>query len=225
MCYHSAMDLLDILRHVGTLVLAVLLGALIGFERERHDRPAGLRTHILVCMGSALITLVSRDMAGTRFDPGRIAAQIVSGIGFLGAGTIFRQGSLVRGLTTAASLWVIAGVGMATAAGPDSMVMGTVAALIVFFTLSVVNRIEDNYIPRRSFRSLTLTMDGDREHLGEILLGVMEYHVEVRRVQVQATESGLLTAQLRLRTPAAFSAQKVGAWLGQQPGVVSFEWE
>src|SRR6476620_6931619 len=124
------MTLLEMVLRLG---LSFLVGGLVGFERERRDRPAGLRTHILVCMGAALITLVSRAMAGTRFDPGRIAAQIVSGIGVLGAGTIFRQGSLVRGLTTAASLWVIAGVGMATAGGPDSMIMGTVAALIVFF--------------------------------------------------------------------------------------------
>src|SRR5688500_15602544 len=98
------MDYGQLLREIGTLLLAALCGALIGFERERQDRPAGLRTHILVCMGSALITLVSRDLAGARYDPGRIAAQIVSGIGFLGAGTILRQGNAVRGLTTAASL-------------------------------------------------------------------------------------------------------------------------
>jgi putative Mg2+ transporter-C (MgtC) family protein len=225
MCYDIPMDLTEILRQVGTLVLAVLLGALIGIERERNDRPAGLRTHILVCMGAALFTLVSRDMAGTRFDPGRIAAQIVSGIGFLGAGTIFRQGSLVRGLTTAASLWVIAGIGMATAGGPDSKVLASVAALIVFFTLSVVDRLEDAYIPRRSFRSLSLTIEGGRELLSAIMLGLIEQHVEVRRTQIQGTEAGLLTVQISLRTPASFSAQKVGAWLGQQPGVVRFEWE
>jgi len=219
------MNLTDLLRQLGTLVLAVLLGALIGIERERHDRPAGLRTHILVCLGSALITLVSRDLAGTRFDPGRIAAQIVSGIGFLGAGTIFRQGSLVRGLTTAASLWVVAGIGMATAGGPESMLLGIAAALLVFFTLTVVNRLEDTYIPRRSFRSLTLTMEGGRENLSGVMLGLIEQHVEVQRIQVQSMESGRLTAQMSLRTPATFSAQKVGAWLGQQAGVIRFEWE
>lgn len=225
MCYHGPVDLLDTLRQVGTLVLAVLLGALIGIERERHDRPAGLRTHILVCLGAALITLVSRDLAGTRFDPGRIAAQIVSGIGFLGAGTIFRQGSFVRGLTTAASLWVVAGIGMATAAGVESMILGSVAALLVFFTLSVVNRLEDTYIPRRSYRSLALSLEGGRENLSDIMLGLIERHVEVQRIQIQETEPGRLTVQMSLRTPATFSAQKVGTWLGQQPGVLRFEWE
>src|SRR5437867_3983926 len=101
------------------LLLAMLMGGLVGMEREQRDRPAGLRTHLIVCAGSALITLVSSRFGGDRFDPGRIAAQIVSGIGFLGAGTIFRSGSVVRGLTTAAGLWVVAGIGMAIAAGGD----------------------------------------------------------------------------------------------------------
>ncbi|NLN06375.1 MAG: MgtC/SapB family protein, partial [Firmicutes bacterium] len=98
------------------LFVSVLLGGLVGLERERHNRPAGLRTHILVCLGSALIMIVSfAGFSGTfgfSGDPARIAAQVVSGIGFLGAGTILRQGGFVRGLTTAASLWVVAAVGL-----------------------------------------------------------------------------------------------------------------
>src|SRR5688572_6987783 len=124
---------LDLLRMIGVLLLAALLGGLVGWERERRDRPAGLRTHILVCLGSALITLVSIQLSGTRFDPGRIAAQIVSGIGFLGAGTIMRQGNVVRGLTTAASLWTVAGIGMAVAASWETAILGGTAALIVVF--------------------------------------------------------------------------------------------
>src|SRR5437667_11349999 len=100
-------------------------------------------------MGSALITLVSERMAGARSDPTRIAAQIVSGIGFLGAGTILRQGNVVRGLTTAASLWTVAGIGMAIAAGPEMAILGAVASLIVVFTLTVVDRLEDIYISKK----------------------------------------------------------------------------
>ena len=103
------------------LVLAGILGGAVGFERERHNRPAGLRTHILVCLGSALVMIVSVEgfsgALGPRGDQARLAAQVVSGIGFLGAGTIMRQGSSVRGLTTAASLWVVAAVGLATGIG------------------------------------------------------------------------------------------------------------
>src|SRR5690348_13480184 len=104
------MSFLDMLLRLGT---ATLMGGLVGVEREQRDRPAGLRTHLLVCLGSTLITIVSIEMGGTHYDPARIAAQIVSGIGFLGAGTIFRSGSVVRGLTTAAGLWVVSGIGMA----------------------------------------------------------------------------------------------------------------
>src|SRR5204862_963051 len=119
---------------------------LVGFERARRDLPAGLRTHILVCMGSTLITLTSRELASGRADPTRIAAQIVSGIGFLGAGTIFRSGNSVRGLTTAAGLWVVAGIGMGVAAGKSLMALSAVAAALVFVMNHWVRRIEDRVV-------------------------------------------------------------------------------
>ena len=108
------------------LALAAALGGAIGFERELREREAGLRTHLLVCLGSALFTIISAygfhefltsGDAVVRTDPTRIAAQIVTGIGFLGAGAIIRQGISVRGLTTAATLWVAAAIGMAAGAG------------------------------------------------------------------------------------------------------------
>lgn len=108
------------------LVVAAALSGVIGLERELRERAAGLRTHMLVGVGSALFTLVSAyawsdfifdRSQGTVFDPTRIAAQIVTGIGFLGAGAILRQGLSVRGLTTAAGLWVVAAIGMASGAG------------------------------------------------------------------------------------------------------------
>src|SRR5215213_6037628 len=132
----------DLLGHVGQIMVSALLGALVGMERQRGDHPAGLRTHILVCVGAALMTLVSREMAGARFDPSRIAAQIVSGIGFLGAGTILRQGTLIRGLTTAASLWVVAGIGMAVAAGGSMAWLAAFASFLVLFTLTVLKRFD-----------------------------------------------------------------------------------
>jgi putative Mg2+ transporter-C (MgtC) family protein len=119
------------------LSVAAGLGGAIGMERELRERQAGLRTHLVVCVGSALFTLVSaygfHDFPASRVDPTRIAAQIVSGIGFLGAGAIIRQGLSVRGLTTAATLWLVAGIGMASGAGfYDAAVITTLGAL---FTL------------------------------------------------------------------------------------------
>jgi putative Mg2+ transporter-C (MgtC) family protein len=127
------------------LGIAAGLGGLIGLEREMRDREAGFRTHILVCVGSALFTIVSaygfRDFLTSgdqvvRADPTRIAAQIVTGIGFLGAGAIIRQGMSVRGLTTAATLWVAAAIGIASGAGYYSgAVVGTAITLLALWPL------------------------------------------------------------------------------------------
>ena len=136
---------LEILLRVG---LAAVLGGAIGFERELREREAGLRTHLLVSVGSALFTLVSAyawtDWAfsterGLVFDPTRIAAQVVTGIGFLGAGAIIRQGLSVRGLTTAATLWVVAAIGMATGAGYyAAAVITTVLVLVSLWPLRIL---------------------------------------------------------------------------------------
>jgi putative Mg2+ transporter-C (MgtC) family protein len=122
------------------LVLAAALGAAVGFERELREREAGLRTHLLVALGSALFTIVSAygfhsflssGASVVRADPTRIAAQIVTGIGFLGAGAIIRQGFSVRGLTTAATLWVVAAIGLAAGAGYYSGALITTAIVLL----------------------------------------------------------------------------------------------
>ena len=123
------------------LVLTVVLSGMIGLERQLHKRTAGLRTHILVSLGSCLIMLTSLYVFDiykeiTKIDPSRIAAGVITGIGFLGAGTIIREKEGVRGLTTAASLWVVAGIGLACGCGfINASVYTTVLALIVLFFL------------------------------------------------------------------------------------------
>ncbi|MBN2120154.1 MAG: MgtC/SapB family protein [Candidatus Omnitrophica bacterium] len=127
------------------IVLAVIFGGLIGLEREHKGRAAGLRTHVLVCMGSCLIMLVSLSVfeaykSQTPLDPGRIAAGVVTGIGFLGAGTIIRSVQHVSGLTTAASIWVSAGIGIGVGCGLYfASFLVTVFALV---TLVLFKRIE-----------------------------------------------------------------------------------
>ena len=124
------------------LLLAALLSGLIGYERERKGRAAGLRTHILVGVGSALVMLTGlyfvESLHGRMdVDPTRMGAQVVSGIGFLGAGTIFRAKASIRGLTTAASLWTVAGVGLAVGSGfYNGAIAATGVTLIVLFALT-----------------------------------------------------------------------------------------
>lgn len=128
------------------LSMSVLLSGLIGLERQLHRRTAGLRTHILVCMGSCLIMLTSLYVfdiyiSRTSIDPSRIAAGVITGIGFLGAGTIIREKEGVKGLTTAASLWVVAGIGLAVGCGMvNAAVYSTALALI---SLIFLRKIED----------------------------------------------------------------------------------
>lgn len=125
------------------LLLSTLVGGIIGIERENNNRPAGLRTHILVSVGAALIMLIStQGFEGLEggIDPSRLAAQVVSGIGFLGAGTIIRTGNSITGLTTAASLWVCGGLGLAIGSG--YYLGGIATAIIAFLSLGVLNKLE-----------------------------------------------------------------------------------
>ena len=137
------------------LALAVVLGGAIGLEREIKGKPTGLRTNILICVGSALLSDISVRIGimdnGTRFgDPGRIAAQIVSGIGFLGAGTIMQARGTVTGLTSAATIWVVAAIGMALGGGAYIEALG--ATLLVMLVLWGLGRLE-GLVARRATRS------------------------------------------------------------------------
>ena len=150
---------LDIL---GRLFLAALLGSVIGFERERLAWAAGMRTHMLVCVGSCLIMIVSAfgfsDILGkpnVTLDPSRIAAQVVSGIGFLGAGTILLRGEVVKGLSTAAGLWAVAAIGLA--AGSGLYVAALATTLIVLGILAGVKPIEERYRERAQSRAVRIT--------------------------------------------------------------------
>jgi len=123
------------------LTAGLVLGAIIGFERELHRQPAGFRTHSLVALGAALFTIVSAyGFSGPLVDPTRIAAQIVSGIGFIGAGTILQYRGHIRGLTTAASLWAVAAIG--TAAGAGMFVIAGTGTVLILVVLSVLDRVE-----------------------------------------------------------------------------------
>jgi putative Mg2+ transporter-C (MgtC) family protein len=129
------------------LLLAAGLGAAIGLEREYRQKPAGLRTNILIALGSALFTMASLELGGAAGTPDRIAAQVVTGIGFLGGGAILRSGLEVHGMTTAATIWVNAAVGMAAGAGEYTM--ATVATAITLAVLALLPPIE-GFFERRA---------------------------------------------------------------------------
>ena len=138
-------DIATQLDFAARLIIAAALGGLVGAEREFHGHPAGIRTHMLVALGSGIFTVLSihgfGQGAGSGIDPTRIAAQIVSGIGFLGAGAILKDGVVIRGLTTAASLWATAAVGMAAGAG--EYVIAGVSAGVILVSLWPINALAE----------------------------------------------------------------------------------
>jgi putative Mg2+ transporter-C (MgtC) family protein len=160
------------------VLVAALLGLVIGLDRERQDHSAGLRTHMILVIGAALAMMISINIA-VQFtdvtpngDPARLAAQVVSGIGFLGAGVIFRYGSSVRGLTTAASLWTMAIIGMAAGLGLFLAAAGI--TLIIFLILTLMNYVEDRYLATYNRLHITIwandrpgLIDDVRSYLGK----------------------------------------------------------
>jgi putative Mg2+ transporter-C (MgtC) family protein len=175
------------------LALAAGLGGAIGFERELRDREAGFRTHMLVCLGAALFTIVSAygftDFLETRdprisFDPSRIAAQIVTGIGFLGAGAIIRQGVSVRGLTTAATLWVAAAIGIAAGAGfYSAAILATGVVLIALWPLRIAAHQAVERIRTEDKSLIVILRAGARSE--QLFEALEREHARVARVQLE----------------------------------------
>jgi len=168
------------------LLLACILGGLIGYERESMNRPAGFRTHILVCMGSALVMLTSEYIfmtykGTTNIDPARLGAQVVSGIGFLGAGTIIREGANVKGLTTAASLWAVSCVGIA--AGIGFYGGAVVAALVIYLTLIALKKFEDNLTRRKHLNILYVKTNNLPGQIGIIGNTFGKYDITIKNIE------------------------------------------
>lgn len=173
---------------LGRLFLALVLGAAVGLERELSGKPAGLRTIVLICVGSALLTEMSIVVGGmvvsdlVRPDPGRIAAQIVSGIGFIGAGTILVYRGSVVGLTTAATLWVAAAIGIAVGARAYLVAVG--ATVLVILTLVVLRWLELNFLPDRSDNILHVTLAGADRPAAPVEELLLEHGFRISRLDV-----------------------------------------
>jgi putative Mg2+ transporter-C (MgtC) family protein len=195
------------------LVVAAALGGAIGIEREFREREAGLRTHLLVCVGAALFTVVSAYAfadfrygleSGITLDPTRVAAQIVTGIGFLGAGAIIRQGLSIRGLTTAAGLWVVAAIGMAAGAGYYTAALITTAVVLV--GLGPLRGVERGLIGRiRSEGGLLEIELGPGEPLAPVLRTLEAERARVTRLELDDDGE---RRQLRLGVEVADDARR-----------------
>lgn len=210
------------------LVLAAFLGGLIGLERQRRNHPAGLRTHTLVCLGSALLMLISEDLAArymsqTNADPARIAAQVVSGIGFLGAGTIMREGLTVRGLTTAASLWVVAALGLAVGGGYYTPALVTAAVSLV--TLSVLNRFEQFIAQGGHAGRLRVTLPDEPGRLADLAAELARLRIQTRSIQVSEGHDRSLQVEVNGYCPPGVRVEDLTQALFTVPGVREVECE
>ncbi|KYH36008.1 putative Mg(2+) transport ATPase [Clostridium tepidiprofundi DSM 19306] len=185
------------------LLLSCILGGLIGIEREINNRPAGLRTHILVTVGSTLVMLIS--MYGFTYgDPSRLAAQVISGIGFLGAGTIIRNGSDISGLTTAASIWVSGGIGLAI--GNGFYFGACFATGIVLFSLFSLGFIEKKMF-RNNLKKVNIQCIDRKGLVGELGLLFSEYNISIKELKLSNTksnDSGKIMIRLALKLPKDF---------------------
>lgn len=205
-------------------MLAAALGALIGFEREFKNRPAGLRTNILVCIGATLVQIINIDIFNqyneiASIDPARLGAQVISGIGFLGAGTIIRQGASIKGLTTAAGLWVVACIGLAI--GNGSYIPAIAAAALAYGTLTVLGRIESKVSKRRPFFDIELQIENRPGQIGKIGQVIGNMNINITNIVFRDRGSELLTVYISMKVPQNTDKQEIINIIMKEDGVFS----
>ncbi len=205
------------------ILISFGMGALVGLEREMNNQPAGLRTHILISIGSTLVMLISifitqaYDSPG---DPGRIAAQVVSGIGFLGAGAILKFGTDIKGLTTAASIWAMAAVGLAVGAGMYGI--SIVGVTVIFFALTAMNLFEKKIFKERTLRKIEVVVKKRFSSLDAITKILQEFDVRIdstgfdRNVNDATDKFSFMVAVTR-----DLDVQKLADSMEKQEGTVS----
>lgn len=211
------------------IMVSLVFGGVIGLEREHHNQPAGLKTHIILCVGATLITIVSIEMARDlgdplHTDPTRIAANIVTGIGFLGGGAILRMGATVRGLTTAACLWAVTGVGMAIGGG--YYFAASVTILTILLTLHFLARVENVFLHRKKFKEMTLIAKSSPDLLGSVEKVLSANQISINNIDV---ERDITEPNVELRAfvmvPGEVNLNKLTDEIFQIPGTIRFEIE
>lgn len=210
-------------------MLAAVLSGVIGFEREFHGRAAGFRTHILLCLGSTLVMLTSMhifDMYYTKvsLDPARIAAGVITGIGFLGAGAIMHYKSSVRGLTTAASLWVVAGIGLAVGSG---LYFGAIlTSALTLIALMIFSRLEHAMIRKDWYRTLAIELGDGLEQLKTIRGILADCRTDITDFEVERTQDGVnMILKLGVKLYETKYANQLIEEIGRLNGVKYVKWE
>ena len=182
------------------IALSMVLGGVIGFERERDNQPAGLRTHMILVIGACLAMILSINIgAVSHTDPGRIAAQVISGIGFLGAGAILRFGFNVKGLTTATTLWTVAIVGLVIGAGYYWIAI--ITTIIMLIVLAALNVIEKNYVRVNVIRNIVIDLQDRKSVLRDLRETIYKLTDKVMAFSVQ---KNIKSKRLRLELTARF---------------------
>lgn len=220
----------DLLIRLG---LALAAGLVVGFERESHGRPAGLRTTVLVCVSSAIAMILSEHLfvstatatAAWRPDPARLAAGILTGMGFLGAGSIIRQDNAVRGLTTAAALWFVTVLGLAFGSG--YIFLGLCGLLVAMLTLFVLPHLE-NHVKNDWYGTVTVTIEMDRVADDEIRARIERSGVRVKQIDLEydlVARRKILRCAIKFKKTDLFGiSQKTVQELVQCPGVSQVTW-
>jgi putative Mg2+ transporter-C (MgtC) family protein len=210
------------------VAVAGVCGAVIGYERKNRLKEAGMRTHMLVSMGAALMMIVSKygfgdvlGQTGVGLDPSRIAAQIVSGIGFLGAGMIFIKKQSVSGLTTAAGIWATAGIGMAI--GARMFFLGGAATLLILFVQVVLHR-NFRWLRIPVARQLILQADDSRDAICYIQEKLHEKGAEVLDLKAEKAENGLVEIEITVKVPPDFSPAQLLTLFSDNPHIKLVEY-
>jgi len=207
------------------VLLAVGFGALIGLEREHAHRPAGLRTHILVCVGACLVMLTSEYIYkqyhpfSPNTDVARLGAQVISGIGFLGAGTIIRNGSSVKGLTTAASIWVVACIGLAT--GMGFYFGATIATITIFLCLAYIKRVAGLYDSKKISLTVTAESNAINGLVENIEKSFTENSIKINSFSVNTQKNSSAEAHFNISMNDSINPTSLLSNIYSLPGVLS----
>lgn len=203
------------------LLMAMVIGGIVGYERENLSRPAGIRTHAIVCIGAALIQMVSLDfglMSGAlTYDPFRLGAQVISGIGFLGAGTIIKEGPSVKGLTTAASIWTVACIGLSIGSG--LYFEAAIAALFLMIALRALKILENRLVKNKNAMVLEVLTANIGRNISRITCILDEKQVEVLAMSTDYLDREMVKIDFLMESKKGIPISEILAELSDIAGI------